>query len=795
MKRCIIITDIFKEKDIPNYTLNGKGKYKIMSKFNHNFVPFDKGFNYRIYNCDDNLARIDFLSESCVRIAIYKENSYMLPTFCINPENELLLKGRDRLSVLDFSLFEPENSIEKNTEIFTLGCGVKIKLDLHNFILEYFYEGKVLFSDRKPLAYNFAGEFGGECYHYITRERQEKIYGLGDKGGELNKSGRAFRIECTDCMGYDASESDPLYKHIPFYICENSVGCYGIFYDTSDTSFFDFGKEINNYYPTFKHFKTADDCLVYYVFFGTKLSILQQFARLCGKQPLPPKWSFDYCGSTMAYTDAPDAGVQMDGFLDKLKEENLSCGGFYLSSGYTSIGERRYVFNWNYEKFPDPKSFIRKFSENGIRIIPNIKPAFLESHPLYEKISQEGLFIKYADGTPFLTEFWDGLGSYLDFTNPKAFEFWSEQVKETLLDLGINSTWNDNNEFDIKDLSALAYGFGEGGVSANRIRPILTYLMLASSYMAQIKKEPFLRPFLSTRSGNIAIRRFAQTWSGDNRSEFSDLRFCHNIGLTMSLSGLYFYGHDLGGFDGDMPSRELLLRWLQHGVFEPRFTIHSWNKDGSATMPWSYADIKGGVHRIFAQRKKLIPYLYNCAYNAVEKEIPLNAPPFLYYDDVALCEPNNSMMVGTDILVSFVFDESTDTAKAYLPKGENWYLGEKLYSGGETVELHIPLEGEVPYFVRSGCVLPLDMGDYGFESCEDIVFTVYPLSEGRFESTFFTDDGLTFEYLNNECVRIHFSVCCTSDKVTVRYDNKGKMPFEVKIRLCEGDKREFEILN
>ncbi len=765
-----------------------------MNKFNHNFIPAEKGDSYRIYSCDENRARIDFISDSSIRVALYKEKSRMLPTFCVNPENEFLLKGRDRLDVSGFSLFVPEYSADEKSESFTLGCGVNIRLDLHNFILEYTLGDEVLFSDRKPLPYNFAGEFGRESYHYITREKSEKIYGLGDKGGELNKSGKAYRIECTDCMGYDAAESDPLYKHVPFYICQNSVGCYGIFYDTSDTSYVDFGKEINNYYPTYKHFRTEDDCLVYYVFFGTKLSILKQFARLCGKQPLPPKWSFDYCGSTMAYTDAPDSGIQMDGFLNKLKNENLSCGGFYLSSGYTSIGSRRYVFNWNYDKFPDPKGFIKKFSESGINIIPNIKPAFLDSHPLYEEIAEKGYFIEDKDGTPFVTEFWDGLGSYLDFTNPEAFDFWSEKVKETLLSLGITSTWNDNNEFDIKDPEALAHGFGNGSVPASRIRPVLTYLMVASSYMAQIKKEPSLRPFLSTRSGNIALRRLAQTWSGDNRSEFSDLRFCHNIGLTMSLSGLYFYGHDLGGFDGDMPSRELLLRWLQHGVFEPRFTIHSWNKDGSATMPWSYPDIRDGVRRIFAQRKKFLPYLYNCAFNAVENEIPLNAPPLLYYEDEELSLPNNSMMVGRDILVSFVFDENQDKVKVYLPKGESWYLGEKLYKGGKTVELNIPAEQEVPYFVRRGCVLPLDEGDYGFNCREDIVFTVYPLTEGNFESTFFTDDGVSFEYKSDNCVRLQFTVHCTKDKVTVRYKNKGKMPFDVKIRLCDGDGRMFEVI-
>ena len=248
-------------------------------------------------------------------------------------------------------------------------------------------------------------------------------------------------------------------------------------------------------------------------FFGSKFSILQQFCRLCGKQAFPPRWSFHFCGSTMAYTDAPDAEQQFDMFLNKLEESKLPCSGFYLSSGYTSIGERRYVFHWDNDKFPHPAAFVKKFAQRGIEIIPNIKPAFLTTHPLYAEIAAKGLFVKSADGAPFVTEFWDGLGSYLDFTNPAAVDFWKTQVQSALLSAGMHATWNDNNEFDIKDVSAVAYGFGGGAVQAARIRPILTYLMNVASFRAQRETYPHLRPFLSTRSGGAALRRLAQTWS------------------------------------------------------------------------------------------------------------------------------------------------------------------------------------------------------------------------------------------------------------------------------------------
>ena len=719
-------------------------------KFRHTFIKSTDG----IYRCDKINAAVKAVTNRCINVII------------------------------------THNEIENNSDLKLCDIdGIDIKIDTENFLLSYYKDGKRLFSDRGPLAYNLEGEFGQGVFHYITREKGEKIYGLGDKSGYLNKSGKSFTIETTDTMGYDAENSDPLYKHVPFYICENSVGCYGIYYDTTRTSYIDLGREHNNYYEHYKYFKSGGNELNYYVFFGTKLEILQEFGRLIGKCAMPPKWSFDYCASTMAYTDAPDSYNQMLGFIEKLKEYDLSCRGFYLSSGYTSIGNQRCVFNWNYDKFPNPEEFIRVFKENGIEIIPNIKPSFLVTHPMYNKLAENGLFIKNSDGTPFVTQLWDNLGSYLDFTNPKAFDFWKKQVKEKLLDLGIESTWNDNNEFDIKDEDTVCYD----GRRACDIRSELTYLMDKASYEAQIELRASLRPFLSTRSGGAITRTLAQTWRGDNFTSFKDLKFCHFIGLTMSLAGFYFYGHDLGGFSGEMPSRELLLRWLQHGVFEPRFTIHSWNDDGSATMPWSYSDIMPSVRAIFSQRKQLIPYLYNCAYNAVENEIPINAPLFLYYSDKEIDENGNSFMLGQDILAVCIFDEGENETKVYLPSASDWYSGEELLDGGQSISVTIPAFSPAKYFVRAGSIIPTDEAEYGFNKNEELVLTVYPLKEGTFKSELFFDDGLTYEYKNNNCTKLEITVNCYSDRVEAIVNNTGNCETDYKLRLIGSDKRQFII--
>lgn len=759
-------------------------------KFRHDFSLVHSTDNYRLYNCDDINARIDFVENNIVRVAIYRHCDEMLPTCCINPYGEPNSAPRNRLDTDGFHFADVTVDKTDRGEYIELESGIGIDVDFHNFLLSFYQDDEVLFEDRRPLSYNLENEFGRGYYHYISREEDERIFGLGDKGGFMDKADRSFKIETNDCKGYDAETTDPLYKHIPFYICENSVGSYGIFYDTSATCYMDFGKEINSYYQPFKSFKTDDNCIVYYAFFGTKLEILRSFARLCGKQAFPPKWSFGFCASACEYTGSDNAEDKLYDFLNSVSMQDLECTGLYLSDSFASENGKC-LFDWNTEKVTSPEQLVKDFNQAGIHVLPRIKPALSENHPMYDELCKNGAFVKNPDGTPFVTQLWNGLGSYIDFTNPKGYGFWKSQLRTELLDSGINGLCDDNNEFDIRDWDALAYGFGYGQIKARNIRPNLTYLMVKASYEAQLENTPDKRPYLSTRSGNIAVRRMAQTWTGDNMTSWHDLYYGHYLGLTLSMSGMFFYGHNLGGSVGDMPSKELFLRWIQHGIFEPRFAIDSRTEDGSSVMPWSYPEIGDAVRDIFSQRKQLMPYLYSSAYNSVSYDEPMNAPLFLYYEDEDIEEDCESFLVGRDLLATCVLDEGIENITAYLPEGDDWYLGSKYYKGGQNVSLHIPPTSKMPYFVRSGCVFPTDEGEYGFKSEQKLVFTVYPLKSGFFQSSFFDDDGESFEYKKGNCVRLFFSVVCEEDKVTVFYKNIAKQKLVPDIRLVDGDDRKL----
>ena len=485
-------------------------------------------------------------------------------------------------------------------------------------------------------------------------------------------------------MGFLAESMDPLYKQIPFFPCSHTAGSYGLYYDTYSNGSADFGAEHDNYFEPFQSVRFDEENLVFYLILGTLLEIVQRFSALCGGAAPVPPWAFRYCGSTMEYTDAPDTDALLRGFLTQCEETGIRAGGFYLSSGYTQIGEQRCVFHWNTDKIPSPEALAAHFDAHDVRLIPNVKPAFLEEHPLYRTIAENGWFLHYGDGTPARFPFWGGMASYLDFTNPGAYAFWKDCVKKQLVEKGYRHIWNDNNEYDVQDEAVLAHGFGQT-VPAVRIRPLFSYLMARASREACLEAGVDT-PFNVSRCAIAGTQRVASTWTGDNYTDFAELRGNHRQAMTMALSGFLFFGPDIGGFAGPKPDEELFLRWLQYGVFLPRFTLHSWKPGEASTMPWLYPELMPAVRWLFDLREQLIPYLVEETEKARAQDLPLLRPVFLY--DKAYDPESDCFLCGEKLLACPVFDEGAEDVTVTLPHlGGGWKLrGQgKTYPAGETL--------------------------------------------------------------------------------------------------------------
>ncbi|KYC51808.1 MAG: Alpha-glucosidase [Candidatus Methanofastidiosum methylothiophilum] len=633
-------------------------------------------------------------------------------------------------------------------------------------------------------------------FHYLKRSPEEFYYGLGERSGPLNKKGMHFRMQNLDALGYDAEGTDPLYKHWPFYITFiPTYGLsYGLFYDTPAVCEFDLGREIDAYHGDYRYFKAQGGDIDGYMILGPSLpETVRTFYSMIGGMNLPPRWTLGYLGSSMAYAEGSGAQENLGKFLMQCTEHTIPCSGFHLSSGYT-LGDdgRRYVFTWNRDRFPDPEGLLKEYHKSNVRIVANIKPCLLKEHPLYNEVESFGGFIRRASGGqteldrsnmgvgnqsegqirelgPELSMFWGGEGSYLDFTNPRTWEWWKRKIVEQLFTKGIDGTWNDNNEYEVWDDEAICNGFGFP-IPVGFCRPIQTLLMVRASWEVQREFFPQQRPYLISRSGYPGFQRYAQTWSGDNSTSWNSLRYNIPMGLGLSLSGCFNTGHDVGGFYGPQPDPELFLRWVENGIFHPRFSIHSWHTDGTSNEPWMYPEILPWIRKAIAYRYRLIPYLYTLMFEAVRRGEPIIRPLVYHYpDDPNVWEELFNFLLGPFLLVASVTEPNVTQKIVYLPGKKYWYEANTgiLFSGGKKVQVEAPLE-RVPVFALEGAIIPfgkVPLPGQPIPNHAQMVQVFPPVSEGEGRFVLVEDDGETLDYREGKFSEILLSVDATPEKV------------------------------
>ena len=763
-------------------------------------------------------ARVTLVSEAGYRVEVMvleadivhvlhhpREGSALSNTWAIAPGAEDVLdQGRDRKCLEGFVCpdFQLEDANPAHVVITTKCLRLTVQLKGLFFSWEM-ADGAGgwtrIAQDRPTQAYNL-GWWGDEVRHYLTRDPDERYFGLGEKAGPMDRTNRRFRMGNVDALGYDARASDPLYKHIPFYITHNQTSglAFGLFYDTYADCSFDFGAERSNYHGLFRSFSAETGALDYYVIAGPKVAdVTRRFTWLTGRPAFLPRWALGYSGSTMSYTDAPDAQAQMAKFIDNCRKHDMLCDSFHLSSGYTSIGPRRYVFHWNLEKFPDPPGFARSFREAGIRLCANIKPCLLHDHPLFDEALAEGLLILDPDGEPAWSQFWDGVGAYLDFTNPATQTWWRTHVTADLLAVGIEATWNDNNEFEVTSPLALAQMFG-APEPAVATKPLQTMLMLRASRQAQLAYAPEQRPFLVSRAGAAGMQRYVQTWSGDNATGWETLKYNIRMGLGLALSGVSNSGHDIGGFSGPKPDPELFVRWVEAGVFMPRFSIHSWNDDGSANEPWMYPEVTETVRDLIRLRYQLLPYLYDLTWHYHQDFTPILRPTFYAFpDDQACLIDGDDLMLGPNLLVASVVEPGQTERMVRTPAGEGWqdfWTGQS-YEGGKTLSLPAPL-GQPPLLVREGSALALNIAAQSFDRRADIrAFAIFAPATGTFTASSFEDDGETEAWRSGSHGHWTLAVEATPEALIVDAKATGTRPPEGPLALVmrPGDQRQVKL--
>lgn len=652
-------------------------------------------------------------------------------------------------------------------------------------------ESEPFLEDRRTQAY-FLSRRTGAFAHHMARGEDERHYGLGDKSGPLDHTGRRYRIDAVDPCGFDAETSDPLYKMIPFVIVDGPRGAHGVYWDNLARAEVDLGATLDNYHGLFRSYVAEEGDLDYWVLSGPRVrDVTRRFSWLTGGQALAPRWSFGFGMTSMAIADASDADARIRDFVAKCREHRIGCDGFHFGSGYTMIGPRRYAFNWNRDKFPDPVKTCADLAAAGFRPVANLKPCLLDDHPrLGELLADGGLVVDGETGAPATAQFWDGLGFHLDFTHPNGRAWWRDGLERALLDVGM-LIWNDNNEYEIWDEDALCDG--DGRPFPQRLaRPAQALLMTRLAHETTAARRPAERPHTITRGGAAGIWRYGQTWSGDNETAWKTLRFNLAQGLNMSLTGMFNIGHDVGGFHGPSPDPELLCRFVEFGAFWPRFIMNSWNSDEVTTLPWMHAEVIPAIRAAIDLRYRLVPYLYTGMRAAALADEPFIRPLLLDFpDEPGAGTRDDVFLFGDDLLVAPVLEQGATRRRVALPVHPGgWYEVHdgRHHDGGTTVEVEAPL-GRPPLFVKAGAMLPLAVaaGDRPTADDPDRELAIYGCPE-RAGAVLFEDDGVAADWRDGGTV-IRFDLVREDDTLVVgaRAEGAGGAALpEIRLRPMHG---------
>jgi alpha-glucosidase len=630
-------------------------------------------------------------------------------------------------------------------------------------------------ADERPMMFDAKGVrasmmFDPQSGPFVSAAKRlgfdEHFYGLGEKAARLDKRRERFVNWNSDTPGYTEGR-DPIYQTIPFYIGLQNGEAYGIFFDNSYRSYFDFGKSSQSYTA----FGAEGGEMNYYFFYGPSIKkILGRYADLTGHMPLPPLWALGNQQSRWSYY--PEAMAEE--VVRQYRLRDLPLDVLHLDIDY--MQDYR-VFTFNPERFPDPKAFTDRLKQQGVKVVTIVDPG-VKYQPSANKITgraseteppelspqdnsyyvfNQGLernyFQKRRDGTLFIPKVWPGESVFVDFTRSDARRWWGD-LHRAYVDNGIAGIWNDMNEpADFVDqtgknqLDVVSDDEGQQTTHAKN-RNVFALLMARATYEGLERLQPDKRPYVITRAAYAGIQRYSTMWTGDTPSTWETLSLSIPMFQTLGLSGQPFVGSDVGGFIG-RGNGELLTRSYQIGFLAPFCRNHK-EMSGYDQEPWRFGKYYEDIIRKYLKlRYRLMPFLYTTLEEAHRTGVPLFRPLLLnYQQDSNTLNLDDEFMVGSDLLVAPILKPDQTSRMVYLPAGI-WYdyWSNKKYSGGVMVRVEAPLE-VVPLFVRGGAIIPLwpEMNYIGEKPVDPLTFMIYPDEKGKAAMTLYEDDGTSPAY-------------------------------------------------
>jgi alpha-D-xyloside xylohydrolase len=551
-----------------------------------------------------------------------------------------------------------------------------------------------------PLGYVRDGRRATSVRQSFHLAPDEHLYGLGEKFTRLEKTGQRIVSWTQDALG---STSERSHKNIPFLW---STRGWGLLLDTGARLAWELGTQSVQSFTV----EADDEILDAYLFFGADPDgILRRYTALTGRAPVPPKWSFGlWLSSGGTYRTQDEVEALIDGAL----ERRLPFDVVHIDPWW--MRWRHYCdFRWDRTAFPNPDALIRKLHGLGLKLCLWEHPYISIESDLFALGKRKGYFARRPDGQVYVIDYglslaprpdgvvrratradsWNARVAVIDLTNPEAAA-WFKDLHRPLLRMGVDVFKTDFGE-DIP-VDAVFHD-GRTGADVHNLYPLLY-----NRAVAEVTAEERGGGLVWSRSGTAGSQRYPVCWSGDPAADWDSLAATIRGGLSLGLSGVPFWSHDIGGYRGT-PAPDLYVRWAQFGLLGSHSRMHG---DGPRE-PWKFGpEAYQIVLRYVRLRYRLFPYFHSLAYEAARTGRPvLRAMPLAFPRDPNAHGLEHQFMIGPWLLAAPIFN-AEGRRSIYFPAG-TWYdfWTGKAVTGPRAMEIAVPL-AKMPLYIRAGAILP-----------------------------------------------------------------------------------------
>ncbi len=487
--------------------------------------------------------------------------------------------------------------------------------------------------------------------------------------------------------------------------------------------------------------------------------VIKGYRQLTGKAQVMPKWALGFWQSRERYSTQEDL-VET---LAEMRRRHIPVDNIVQDWQYWPEDQWG-SHEFEASRYPDPEKMLDDVHAMHGRFMISVWPKFYTNTEHYKELKAAGYAYTHAEEDSLV----DWLGHTQSFYDAYAAGgrkmFWRQMDESLYSKYGkkIDAWWMDASEPNLRD--CLPMDYFKWLLTPNAIGSSTEYLNAyalvnaQAIYEGQRSVDPDKRVFLLTRNGFAGLQRYSTaSWSGDIGTSWTDMRMQMAAGLGYSMSGIPFWGMDIGGFSvmskfydpaNADEWQELQTRWHQFGTFVPLFRTHGqwprrelWNiaPEGSAAY--------NSILWYMQLRYRLMPYLYSLAAAVhFEDGTMMRGLPMDYPGDPEVRDLSDQWMLGPALMPCPVYEYKARSREVYFPEGGwyDFYTG-KFIQGGRRITVEAPYE-RMPLYVREGSIIPVGGAAEWTEDlpADHITFLVYAGKDADF--TFYEDDGLTYAY-------------------------------------------------